>query len=309
VWDVMKRREKWRETGVQVRDERRSMAPTHQSPRAAAGGVVAARVPAPLADPVRRSARSATAATSARLSAAMSSASSSSPSSGTDSESDHDGARKVDSSASSSDEDASAESQSPRKTRAARHRKTAPAPAGGASAAVVVGLAKRPRLQRAAKVTKAPTPESAASASDSGPDSDADDFESQSVRARPSQPTRPAARKSARAPAATQAEDDGDESLFTTVANGRAALKAVVEDWKADYAEDSGKALATLLTFFVRACGCTKAIPSSIVMEEAVGEHIDGLVEHFEEGDTYPIKNTHDKVLSHSVSVSSRPLS
>ncbi|GAA6050117.1 hypothetical protein JCM3770_001381 [Rhodotorula araucariae] len=85
------------------------------------------------------------------------------------------------------------------------------------------------------------------------------------------------------APAAKRAQAgkdfkvEGDNGLFNAVKNPNTALQTTAEDWIESYREESGPAMAELVNFVLRCCGC------NAIVDEHQSEDENGIVENLKD--------------------------
>ncbi|GAA5877410.1 hypothetical protein JCM16303_003321 [Sporobolomyces ruberrimus] len=85
-------------------------------------------------------------------------------------------------------------------------------------------------------------------------------------------------------------EDDND--LFNAVKSPNTALQTTADDWVESYKEDSGPAMAELVNFVLRCCGCNSSIDEHQAEDEnGVVENLKDIVDEFKQGTdhAYPL--------------------
>ncbi|BGP05787.1 cohesin complex subunit [Rhodotorula toruloides] len=77
---------------------------------------------------------------------------------------------------------------------------------------------------------------------------------------------------------------EDDNGLFNAVKDPNTALKTVVEDWIESYKEDSGPAMAELVNFVLRCCGCNATIDEHQAEDEnGIVENLKDIVDEFKQ--------------------------
>ncbi|BGP22583.1 cohesin complex subunit SA-1/2 [Rhodotorula toruloides] len=77
---------------------------------------------------------------------------------------------------------------------------------------------------------------------------------------------------------------EDDNGLFNAVKDPNTALKTVVEDWIESYKEDSGPAMAELVNFILRCCGCNSTIDEHQAEDEnGIVENLKDIVDEFKQ--------------------------
>ena len=100
----------------------------------------------------------------------------------------------------------------------------------------------------------------------------------------------PAAKRSKRAHADTNAEESNLQSLFQIVRNGRQALQCVVDDWIETYKQDKDSALLELINFLIHSCGCKGTVTPEMFVTMDQTEIIQRMTEEFDEDSgEYPL--------------------
>ncbi|GAA6029512.1 hypothetical protein JCM8097_003715 [Rhodosporidiobolus ruineniae] len=85
---------------------------------------------------------------------------------------------------------------------------------------------------------------------------------------------------------------EGDNGLFNAVKNPNTALQQTAEDWIEQYKEESGPAMAELVNFVLRCCGCNAAIDEHQAEDEnGIVENLKDIVDEFkqESNHAYPL--------------------
>ncbi|GAA6060152.1 hypothetical protein JCM10212_001449 [Sporobolomyces blumeae] len=85
---------------------------------------------------------------------------------------------------------------------------------------------------------------------------------------------------------------DDDNNLFNAVKSPNTALQTVAEDWVESYREDSGPAMAELVNFVLRCCGCNASVDEHQAEDEnGIVENLKDIVDEFkqESNHAYPL--------------------
>nr|WJN25060.1 sister chromatid cohesion subunit [Tranzscheliella williamsii] len=83
-----------------------------------------------------------------------------------------------------------------------------------------------------------------------------------------------------------------DNDIFNSVKDPNAALQSTAEDWVVAFSSDQGPALAELINFFIRVCGCNGSIDENQVVDiDHVVDNLEDLQEEFKKQPipSYPI--------------------
>ncbi|BGP45801.1 cohesin complex subunit [Rhodotorula kratochvilovae] len=95
-----------------------------------------------------------------------------------------------------------------------------------------------------------------------------------------------------RAQAGKDFKIEGDNGLFNAVKNPNTALQTTAEDWIESYQEESGPAMAELVNFVLRCCGCNATVDEHQAEDEnGIVENLKDIVDEFkQEADlAYPL--------------------
>ncbi|GAC93151.1 potential nuclear cohesin complex subunit fragment [Pseudozyma hubeiensis SY62] len=139
---------------------------------------------------------------------------------------------------------------------------------------------KAPRASAAKKTTTTPRAKKSAGAARTGA---AKTPRSTAKRSGPSRPragttaTTPSAAKSRAAASRDELPINDDNDIFNAVKDANSALQSTAEDWVVSFSDNEGRALAQLVNFVIRTCGCNGSVDENQVVD------IDNVVDNLEE--------------------------
>ncbi|KAJ9480177.1 Cohesin subunit SCC3 [Pseudozyma hubeiensis] len=139
---------------------------------------------------------------------------------------------------------------------------------------------KAPRASAAKKTNTTPRTKKSAGAARTGAAKTPRSTAKRSGPSRPRAGTATATPSAARSRAAASRDElpiNDDNDIFNAVKDANSALQSTAEDWVVSFSDNEGRALAQLVNFVIRTCGCNGSVDENQVVD------IDNVVDNLEE--------------------------